>query len=88
LLYSKEIQTDIYQESIEPRIEPSLSMEPIQEPVLVENGPIVLTEEEKLSIIQSEPFAQFFDQSTKVIERVLNESYDVFTDYTSHQMAR
>ncbi|KAI9199746.1 WD40-repeat-containing domain protein [Polychytrium aggregatum] len=41
-----------------------------------------LTEEERRAIISSEQFMEFFDQSSKVIERALNEKYDYLIDYS------
>jgi hypothetical protein len=40
-----------------------------------------LSEEERREIVESDTFADFFDYSTKVVERILNESYDVTIDY-------
>jgi hypothetical protein len=41
-----------------------------------------MSDEERLKIYQSEKFHQFFDQSTKLIEKALDEDYDMFRDYT------
>ncbi|KAI8850313.1 WD40-repeat-containing domain protein [Chytridium lagenaria] len=41
-----------------------------------------LSEDEKRVILQSEPFSNFFDYSSKLIERALNEKYDILKDYT------
>jgi dynein intermediate chain len=41
-----------------------------------------LTDEEFQAVISSRDFEDFVDQSTKVIERALDEPYDLLTDYT------
>uniref|UniRef100_A0A0N5AP20 WD_REPEATS_REGION domain-containing protein n=1 Tax=Syphacia muris TaxID=451379 RepID=A0A0N5AP20_9BILA len=41
-----------------------------------------LSEEEKLQILSSEKFQQFFEFSSKIMERQLAEEVDVFIDYT------
>jgi hypothetical protein len=41
-----------------------------------------MSDEQRLKIYQSEKFHQFFDQSTKLIEKALDEDYDMFRDYT------
>uniref|UniRef100_A0A8C7ZUZ5 Dynein cytoplasmic 1 intermediate chain 2 n=1 Tax=Oryzias sinensis TaxID=183150 RepID=A0A8C7ZUZ5_9TELE len=43
--------------------------------------PHELTEEEKLQILHSEEFTNFFDHSTRIIERALSEHVDIFFDY-------
>jgi len=40
-----------------------------------------LHEEEKKAILSSETFYEFFDQSTKIIERALHDTYDYTVDY-------
>lgn len=45
-----------------------------------------LTEEEKLQILHSEEFANFFDHSTRIIERALSEHVDVFFDYSGRDL--
>lgn len=41
-----------------------------------------LSEEEKLQILMSDEFQSFFNRSTRLIERVLTEDVDIFTDYS------
>lgn len=45
-----------------------------------------LTEEEKLQILHSEEFVNFFDHSTRIIERALSEHVDVFFDYSGRDL--
>lgn len=40
------------------------------------------SEEEKLQIMMSEDFQSFFSRSTRLVERVLTEDVDIFTDYS------
>jgi dynein intermediate chain len=46
------------------------------------NNPIELTEEESKIIQKSQEFAEFVDNSSKLVERALNEKYDFMKDYT------
>lgn len=48
--------------------------------------PHELTEEEKLQILHSEEFADFFDHSTRIIERALSEHVDLFFDYSGRDL--
>lgn len=48
--------------------------------------PHELTEEEKLQILHSEEFMDFFDHSTRIMERALSEHVDVFFDYSGRDM--
>eukprot|EP00095_Tigriopus_kingsejongensis_P000855 maker-scaffold1106_size62344-snap-gene-0.14 protein:Tk00855 transcript:maker-scaffold1106_size62344-snap-gene-0.14-mRNA-1 annotation:"cytoplasmic dynein 1 intermediate chain isoform x9" len=41
-----------------------------------------LSEEEKQLIVMSEEFQQFFDRTSRIVERALYEDIDVFKDYT------
>lgn len=43
---------------------------------------IELTEEESKAIQKSQEFAEFVDNSSKLVERALNEKYDFMKDYT------
>ena len=43
---------------------------------------IEMTEEEKLSIFAAPEFLDFIEQSTKIIQRALNDHYDYIRDYT------
>ncbi|RXN07145.1 cytoplasmic dynein 1 intermediate chain 2 isoform X4 [Labeo rohita] len=51
-----------------------------------EAPPHELTEEEKLQILHSEDFMEFFDHSTRIMERALSEHVDVFFDYSGRDM--
>jgi len=44
-----------------------------------------LSEEERRSILQSDAFLEFFDKSTKIVERALNEPFDILIDYAAAQ---
>ncbi len=48
--------------------------------------PHELTEEEKLQILHSEEFANFFDHGTRIIERALSEHVDLFFDYSGRDL--
>ncbi|KAI3355790.1 hypothetical protein L3Q82_004362 [Scortum barcoo] len=48
--------------------------------------PHELTEEEKLQILHSDEFANFFDHSTRIIERALSEHVDLFFDYSGRDL--
>ncbi|KAL2199006.1 WD40-repeat-containing domain protein [Corynascus similis CBS 632.67] len=41
-----------------------------------------LTDDELKAVTQSEDFMDFIDRSTKVIEKALDQEYDILTDYT------
>ncbi|KAK4181320.1 putative cytoplasmic dynein 1 intermediate chain 2 [Triangularia setosa] len=48
-----------------------------------ENFPVrALTAEELKAVTQSDDFMDFVERSTKVIEKALDEEYDILTDYT------
>lgn len=49
-------------------------------------APYELTEEEKLQILHSEEFVNFFDHSTRIIERALSEHVDLFFDYSGRDL--
>uniref|UniRef100_A0A672T775 Uncharacterized protein n=1 Tax=Sinocyclocheilus grahami TaxID=75366 RepID=A0A672T775_SINGR len=51
-----------------------------------EAPPHELTEEEKLQLLHSEEFMEFFDHSTRIMERALSEHVDVFFDYSGRDM--
>uniref|UniRef100_A0A8C3ATH9 Dynein cytoplasmic 1 intermediate chain 2 n=1 Tax=Cyclopterus lumpus TaxID=8103 RepID=A0A8C3ATH9_CYCLU len=51
-----------------------------------EAAPYELTEEEKLQILHSEEFVNFFDHSTRIIERALSEHVDLFFDYSGRDL--
>ena len=44
--------------------------------------PALLSEEEKKHIIMSVEFQNFFDRTSRVVERVLTEESDIFVDYS------
>lgn len=48
--------------------------------------PLELTEEEKLQVLHSEEFVNFFEHSTRIIERALSEHVDVFFDYSGRDL--
>lgn len=41
-----------------------------------------MTEEEKTSIFSIPEFLDFVEQSTKIVQRALNDQYDYIRDYT------
>ncbi|XP_053988555.1 cytoplasmic dynein 1 intermediate chain-like isoform X9 [Hylaeus anthracinus] len=43
-----------------------------------------LSEEEKQMIILSEEFQRFLDRTSRIVERALGESVDIYTDYTGN----
>jgi dynein intermediate chain len=43
---------------------------------------VVISEEEQQRILTSEPFHDFLSRSSKIVERALDEDYDVLMDYT------
>lgn len=49
-------------------------------------APHELTEEEKLQILHSEEFVNFFEHSTRIIERALSEHVDLFFDYSGRDL--
>lgn len=42
---------------------------------------IELSEEEKKQIMMTEEFQTFFNKTTRVVERALDEEIDIFVDY-------
>lgn len=48
----------------------------------INNENLELTEEESKIIQKSQEFAEFVDNSSKLVERALNEKYDFMKDYT------
>jgi dynein intermediate chain len=50
---------------------------------LFANGFTDLTEEERTSIIAAPEFLDFVEQSSKIVQRALNDNYDYIRDYTS-----
>ncbi|XP_051573813.1 cytoplasmic dynein 1 intermediate chain 1 isoform X4 [Myxocyprinus asiaticus] len=94
--YSKETQTPVATDQPEEKEDEELSViksEPVPQQLEEENSqetkevhPRELTNEEKEQIIHSEDFLFFFDQSIRVVERVLAEDTDVFFDYSGRDM--
>ena len=41
-----------------------------------------MTEEEKHSVFSAPEFLEFLEQSTKIVQRALNDNYDYTRDYT------
>ena len=41
-----------------------------------------LTEEERASVFVAPEFLEFVEQSTKIVQRALNDNYDYIRDYT------
>jgi dynein intermediate chain len=46
------------------------------------DAPIELTEEERASIIAAPEFLEFVENSSKIVQRALNDGYDYIRDYT------
>lgn len=60
-------------------VHPTLTQEDIQKQ---EEKPIVeLSEEEKKQIMMTEEFQTFFNKTTRIVERALDEEIDIFVDY-------
>ncbi|XP_030641744.1 dynein, cytoplasmic 1, intermediate chain 2a isoform X1 [Chanos chanos] len=95
--YTKETQTptmteqreeDEEEEEVVPA-QPVVEVErekPVQEEQEEAAPPHELTEEEKLQILHSEEFMDFFDHSTRIMERALSEHVDVFFDYSGRDL--
>jgi len=90
VVYNKEIQTtDIYEDITEKDdSDPFNIVSEIMEPevpavkeVVKEEKITEFSEEEKKNIMQSDVFRDFFDYSTKLVERALDEPYDFMIDY-------
>uniref|UniRef100_A0A8C2D5S6 Dynein, cytoplasmic 1, intermediate chain 2a n=1 Tax=Cyprinus carpio TaxID=7962 RepID=A0A8C2D5S6_CYPCA len=92
--YTKETQTptvteqkeDEEEETPPPQPEVEAEKEKPEEKQDEEAPPHELTEEEKLQILHSEEFMEFFDHSTRIMERALSEHVDVFFDYSGRDM--
>ncbi|KAG1938959.1 dynein, cytoplasmic 1, intermediate chain 2a isoform X1 [Pimephales promelas] len=94
--YTKETQTptttqqkeeeDEEEEAPAPQPEVEVEKEKPVEKHEEEASPHELTEEEKLQILHSEEFMEFFDHSTRIVERALSERVDVFFDYSGRDM--
>uniref|UniRef100_A0A8D3ATN7 Dynein cytoplasmic 1 intermediate chain 2 n=1 Tax=Scophthalmus maximus TaxID=52904 RepID=A0A8D3ATN7_SCOMX len=94
--YTKETQTPVLtqqkeEEEEEEEIAPlePVVLTPTEKPDQKEEEeapPHELTEEEKLQILHSEEFVNFFDHSTRIIERALSEHVDLFFDYSGRDL--
>ncbi|KAM9803448.1 dynein, cytoplasmic 1, intermediate chain 2a-like isoform 1-T1 [Syngnathus typhle] len=94
--YTKETQTPVMTQQKENEEEeeevapPQTVVEtPIEKPDLNEEEEVTLhelTEEEKLQILHSEEFVNFFDHSTRIIERALSEHVDLLFDYSGRDL--
>uniref|UniRef100_A0A7N8YGV4 Dynein cytoplasmic 1 intermediate chain 2 n=1 Tax=Mastacembelus armatus TaxID=205130 RepID=A0A7N8YGV4_9TELE len=93
--YTKETQTPVMSQPKEEEEEeeeitpPQPAVETPTEKVdqkVEEEAPHELTEEEKLQILHSEDFVNFFDHSTRIIERALSEHVDLFFDYSGRDL--
>jgi dynein intermediate chain, cytosolic len=88
--YSKEIQTDrIELQPVEIKeTNFDIAILPDSESPLEQHEPIPkdLTEEERLEMMISDSFIDFFEKSAKVMERALNEDYDFLKDYNADLM--
>ncbi|XP_034316677.2 cytoplasmic dynein 1 intermediate chain 2 isoform X19 [Magallana gigas] len=69
-------------------VHPTLTQEDIQKqeekpnfPVTMVKKVIELSEEEKKQIMMTEEFQTFFNKTTRVVERALDEEIDIFVDY-------
>jgi len=90
VVYNKEIQTtDINEDQTEKDdTDPFNVVSEIMEPeapavkeIVKEEKITEFSEEEKKNIMQSDVFKDFFDYSTKLVERALDEPYDFMVDY-------
>ncbi|XP_077583607.1 dynein, cytoplasmic 1, intermediate chain 2a-like isoform X1 [Stigmatopora nigra] len=93
--YTKETQTPVVTQQKEDEEEEEVPVpQPVVEvqtekPDLKEEEEATLhelTEEEKLQILHSEEFVDFFDHSTRIIERALSEHVDLFFDYSGRDL--
>uniref|UniRef100_A0AAQ4P7H7 Dynein cytoplasmic 1 intermediate chain 2 n=1 Tax=Gasterosteus aculeatus aculeatus TaxID=481459 RepID=A0AAQ4P7H7_GASAC len=94
--YTKETQTPVVtqQKEEEEEEEESAPPQPVLETqtekpdqkVEEEAPPHELTEEEKLQILHSEEFVNFFDHTTRIVERALSEHVDLFFDYSGRDL--
>jgi dynein intermediate chain len=90
IVYNKEIQTtEVYEEPTEKEETDNVNFEseilepevPVVKEVIKEEKITEFSEEEKKNIMQTEGFKDFFDYSTKIVERALDEPYDIMIDY-------
>lgn len=95
--YTKETQTPVVTLHKEEEEEEEEEIPPPQPVVEIETEkpaqkeeeealPHELTEEEKLQILHSEEFVNFFDHSSRIIERALSEHVDLFFDYSGRDL--
>uniref|UniRef100_A0A4W3IPC8 Cytoplasmic dynein 1 intermediate chain 2-like n=1 Tax=Callorhinchus milii TaxID=7868 RepID=A0A4W3IPC8_CALMI len=87
LAYSKETQTPVEDRPEEGRPTRGISdYISSQKYMLFPAFQQELTEEEKEKILHSEGFLNFFDHSSRVIERALTEQIDIFFDYSGRNL--
>ncbi|KAH9176034.1 WD40 repeat-like protein [Lactarius sanguifluus] len=72
----------------EPTVDPERALEKLEEESAILDREIEeevrdLTEEEKFSILAAPEFLDFVEQSSKIVQRALNDNYDHIRDYTS-----
>ncbi|KAI9440509.1 WD40 repeat-like protein [Lactarius indigo] len=72
----------------EPTADPERALEKLEEESAILDREIEeeirdLTEEEKFSILAAPEFLDFVEQSSKIVQRALNDNYDHIRDYTS-----
>ncbi|KAK9495658.1 WD40-repeat-containing domain protein [Lipomyces doorenjongii] len=72
----REIKEELQQESGD---SPNMEKEPLAPRMKIKD----LEPEEKSELLQSEEFFQFIERSSKIVERALDDDYDVLVDYAS-----
>ncbi|KAH9989810.1 cytoplasmic dynein intermediate chain [Russula vinacea] len=76
----EEVREPIFRER-EATVDPERTLERLEEEIEEEIRD--LTEEERTSIIAAPEFLDFVEQSSKIVQRALNDNYDYIRDYTS-----
>ena len=77
-LEEESIQLD---KEIEQEIRGKCSSNRVNDESLILIG-VEMTEEEKHSVFTAPEFLEFLEQSTKIVQRALNDNYDYTRDYT------
>jgi dynein intermediate chain len=72
----REIKEELQQESGD---SPNMDKESLAPRMKIKD----LRPEEKSELLQSEEFFQFIERSSKIVERALDEDYDILVDYAS-----
>ncbi|KAJ3305711.1 hypothetical protein HDV03_001119 [Kappamyces sp. JEL0829] len=101
IVYSKEMQTDPTEAATvtDPTDEPAAKDldhgQAIGDPLAVAAAPVEEREptpapetpspNEASILVTTDAFQSFFERATKIVERALNEDYDIFTDYSIKQ---